>query len=101
MTLGNKQDIAFNLHNLGGLAHEQHRLDEALRLYNESLELSKKLGDQQVIASNLHQLGLIASKQGNQEQAVQLLSEALKIFERLESPYASRTREILKELEGA
>jgi hypothetical protein len=39
---------------LGILAQKQGEVDEARRLYNESLEIEEKLGNQSGIAGSLH-----------------------------------------------
>ncbi|HEY0408221.1 MAG TPA: tetratricopeptide repeat protein, partial [Pyrinomonadaceae bacterium] len=78
----------------------QGELEEARRLYNESLEIKKRLGDQSGIASALGQLGLLAEDEGNKEEAVRLTREALSIFEKLKSPDAEKARRQLERLEG-
>lgn len=81
------------------IAQAQGDLEEAQRLYDESLEITKRLGDQSGIANNLYQLGWLAEKEGNREEAVRLTREALNIFEKLKSPNVEIARENLKRLE--
>jgi tetratricopeptide (TPR) repeat protein len=84
---------------LGLVAQNQGDLMEARKLYNESLEIKKKLGDQGGIAISLHNLGMVAKIEGNQSEAVSLLRESLSIFEKLKSPYAEMARRNLKSVE--
>ncbi|MBV9957148.1 MAG: tetratricopeptide repeat protein, partial [Acidobacteria bacterium] len=74
-------------------------LDEARRLYEESLEIKKELMDQSGIANALGQLGRLAEEEGNKLEAARLFHEALSIFERLGSPYAEIARRGLKRVE--
>jgi tetratricopeptide (TPR) repeat protein len=44
-------------------------LDEAVRLYEESLELNRRLGDDRMVAIELHNIGHVESHRGNHETA--------------------------------
>jgi tetratricopeptide (TPR) repeat protein len=86
---------------LATLAQDQGEIEEARRLYNESLEISKKLGDQSGIALTLGQLGRLAEHdEGHLVEAVALYREALIIFEKLKSPYAELARKDLERVEN-
>lgn len=61
----------------------KENFEEALRRYNESLEISKRLGDQSGIASALYQLGTLAQAQGELEEARRLYGESLEIWQAL------------------
>ena len=67
---------------------DQGEIEEARRLYSESLDINRKLGNQSGIATSLHQLGRVIEAEGNKVEAARLFQEALNIFERLGSPYA-------------
>jgi tetratricopeptide (TPR) repeat protein len=97
--LGDQSGIASTLHELGSLAQSQGEIEEARRLYNESLEIAKRLGDQSGIAITLHQLGMLAEVENNKVEAVRLFREALGIFERLKSPDAEIARRSLERVE--
>jgi hypothetical protein len=43
-------------------------VEEARRLYDESLEIAKRLGDQSGIAITLHQLGMLAEEENDREK---------------------------------
>jgi tetratricopeptide (TPR) repeat protein len=51
-------------------------LDEAVRLYTESLELNRRLGDQRVVAMELHNLGHVELHRGNLADAERYFAEA-------------------------
>jgi tetratricopeptide (TPR) repeat protein len=85
---------------LGRLAHDEGDKEEARRLYDESLEISKRLGNRSSVAITLHQLGRLAEDEGDKEAAARLFREALSIFERLGSPYAKIARWSLARVEG-
>ncbi|HJQ26498.1 MAG TPA: tetratricopeptide repeat protein, partial [Blastocatellia bacterium] len=87
-------------HQLAMIAQYEGEVEEARRLYSESLEIAKRLGDQSGIAISLGQLGLLAEKEGNIAKSAQLLREALSIFEKLKSPYAEVTRRNLQRVQG-
>lgn len=72
-----------SLHNAARLAQTQGELAEARRLYNESLEIAKRLGNQSGIASTLHQLAMLAQVQGEMYEARRLYDESLEIAKRL------------------
>src|SRR5438552_2835228 len=50
--------------NLGLKHQDRGEIDAARQLYNESLEIKKKLGNQGGIAITLHQLAILAHNQG-------------------------------------
>jgi tetratricopeptide (TPR) repeat protein len=87
-------------HNLAVVYQSCGNIDGARRLYDESLEIAKKLGDQQGIAITLGQLGILAEEEGHKKKAAQLFREALSIFERLRSPFAEVARRSLHRVEG-
>jgi tetratricopeptide (TPR) repeat protein len=84
------------LNNLAVIAQAQGDLDDARRLYNESLEIKKRLGDQSGIALTLHELGRLAEEDGYNAEAAQLFREFLSIFEKLKSPIAEVARRSLE-----
>lgn len=93
-------EIANFSHNLAVLYQNRGELAEARRLYDESLEIKKRLGDQQGVALTLGQLGRLAEGEGDKEGAARLFREALGIFERLGSPYAELARRSLARVGG-
>ncbi|MEH1778015.1 MAG: tetratricopeptide repeat protein [Nostoc sp.] len=58
-------------------------MDEAIRLYNQSLEITERIGYVQSKAATLHQLGIIHADKGEVEQAIALYNKSLEITERI------------------
>jgi tetratricopeptide (TPR) repeat protein len=58
-------------------------LAEARRLYDESLEIKRRLGNQSGIAITLHELGRLAQNEGKLTEARRLYDESLEIARRL------------------
>jgi hypothetical protein len=81
-------------------ARDLSGIEEARRLYGESLEIKKRLGDQSGVAITLHRLGRLAEEEGDKAEAARPFREALSIFERLGSPDAEIARESLARVEG-
>jgi tetratricopeptide (TPR) repeat protein len=79
----NESSVAAWAHNLAIMHHSRGELESAQRLYNESLEIKKRLGNQRGIASTLHQLGTLAQDEGEIEEARRLFNESLEIAKRL------------------
>ena len=84
---------------MGRLAQDQGELEEARRLYDESLEIKKRLGNQNGVALTLGQLGRLAEDEGDKVAAARLFRESLSIFERLGSPNAEIVRRSLARVE--
>lgn len=82
--LGSEEhNVAVGLHLLGMLAQDQGDVEEARRLYNESLEINTKLDEQKGIAGTLHQLAMLARDKGEVEEARRLYNESLEINTKL------------------
>ena len=88
------------LHHLGNVHYSQGRYEDAVKKYEESLQLKKELGDKRGIASTLGQLGRIFQAQGNYKEALRNYLIAFTIFHELKLPYeelAKRDLATLKE----
>ncbi len=64
---------------LAGYYAEEGKLDEALRMSSESLEISIRKGNKKEIANIKNSIGLIETKRKNYPRAESLLKEALQI----------------------
>ncbi|HEV7857887.1 MAG TPA: toll/interleukin-1 receptor domain-containing protein [Pyrinomonadaceae bacterium] len=78
-----EREIAAFTHNVAAMYQERGEVEEARKLYDESLAISKKLGNQILIASTLHQLGKLAQEQGKLEEARKVYDESLQISKKL------------------
>jgi tetratricopeptide (TPR) repeat protein len=70
------------LHGLGILSANQGEIDQAIALYQQSIEIEEKIGDVQGKANTLHQLAGIYANQGEINQAIALFQQSLEINEK-------------------
>ncbi|WP_414514188.1 tetratricopeptide repeat protein [Nostoc sp. PCC 9305] len=66
---------------LGRLKADKGEVDEAIALYNQSLEIFERIGDVQGKATTLHNLGYIYANKGEVDQAIALYNQSLEIKE--------------------
>jgi tetratricopeptide (TPR) repeat protein len=71
------------IHNLAGIYAQQGQVDQAIALYQQSLEIKERIGDVQGKAATLHQMAGIYARQGQVEQAIALYQQSLEIKERI------------------
>ena len=77
------QGQAATLHQLARIYANQGEIDQAIALYQQSLEIKEKMGDVQGKAATLHQLAGIYANQGKVDQAIALFQEVLEINEKI------------------
>jgi tetratricopeptide (TPR) repeat protein len=70
-------------HQLGMVAQERGRLDDAEQWYTKALTIKEELGDQLFLATTHHQLGIVAQKRGRLDDAEDWYTKALTIREEL------------------
>ncbi|MBE9007219.1 tetratricopeptide repeat protein [Fortiea sp. LEGE XX443] len=63
-------------------------IEQAIALFNQSLEITQRIGDVQTQAMTLWWLGNLAEQQGEYTKAISYLQPALEILQRLKSPNA-------------
>ncbi|MDM9582501.1 tetratricopeptide repeat protein [Nostoc sp. GT001] len=68
-------------HYLGILKAAKGEVDEAIALYNQSLEINERIGDVQTKPSTLHQLAMIYADKGEVDEAIALYNQSLEINE--------------------
>jgi tetratricopeptide (TPR) repeat protein len=73
-------NIAVFYHQLGVVAQEQRRFEDAIAFYQKALKIKEDAGDFYSAASDYHQLGLVAQEQLYYEAAMGLYIKALGIF---------------------
>lgn len=96
--LGDRGGAASSLHQIGTIHQLRGEYEEAWQQYRRSLEIAEELGDRLGVASSLHQIGILFTETGRYSEAFPLLLKALIIFLELQSPSASNTGNMLKEL---
>jgi tetratricopeptide (TPR) repeat protein len=75
--------IALGYHQLGRIAQERNRLDEAEEWYRKALGIYERPGLERWAAREHHQLGRIAQERNRLDGAEEWYRKALEIFERL------------------
>jgi tetratricopeptide (TPR) repeat protein len=80
--------IAVTLNNVGNLALDQGRTDEARSCLEEAVSLQREVGDRWMTGNALNNLGNVARAQGDYEGALALYGESLAIYRDLEDKWA-------------
>ena len=99
-SLDDNRSQAISLHQLGVIAMETEKYDQAEEFFRRSLEIKGKLQDRSGMADTLHQLGLLFKAEGKNKDAEVSLRDALGIFNQLASPSAREVEEDLNTLLG-
>ncbi len=73
--------IAAAYHNLGWVAQEQRRFDDAIAFYHKALQIYEDAGDLYNAASDYHHLGIVAQLQRRFDDAIAFYQKALQIYE--------------------
>ncbi|MGW3816612.1 tetratricopeptide repeat protein, partial [Streptomyces sp. NPDC005046] len=81
--LNNRFNMASGYHQLGIVAQERGRLEEAEDWYGQSLRISEELNNRFNMASGYHQLGIVAQERGRLEEAEDWYRQSLTIKEEL------------------
>ncbi|WP_153009744.1 tetratricopeptide repeat protein, partial [Mastigocoleus testarum] len=74
---------AFIFHHLAIIYQQQGKVNEAISLYQQSLDIKEKIGNQQGKAASLHQLAIIYQQQGKVNEAIALHQQSLDIKEKI------------------
>ena len=76
------------LHALGILYANKGDVDEAIALYNQSLEINERIGNVQGKAATLKCIGHMSEQKGDVTKAISYYKHSLEIYQRLKSPDA-------------
>ena len=71
------------IHNLATLLSARGEIEQAIALYQQSLNITEQIGDVQGKAATLHELGRIYANRGEIEQAIALYQQSLEIKEQI------------------
>ncbi|WP_293124869.1 tetratricopeptide repeat protein [Microcoleus sp. bin38.metabat.b11b12b14.051] len=74
---------ANTLYELGWIENDSGNKQEAIALYQQSLELKEKIGDVQGKAASLHQLAGIYANRGDVDEAIALYQQSLELKEKI------------------
>lgn len=90
------------MHCLASLKASQGEIEEAITLYQQSLEIKERIGNIQGRATTLAMLGqLLAYKQGDFDTALDYLQQSVEILQRLQLPEALAVRIIINNVQLA
>ena len=78
-------------HLLGIVAQERRKFDAAERLYQQSLDIERRLDNEHGAATTLHQLGIVAQERRDFDAAERFYRESLDIDERLDDEHGTAT----------
>ncbi|PKP54477.1 MAG: hypothetical protein CVT90_01085, partial [Candidatus Altiarchaeales archaeon HGW-Altiarchaeales-3] len=79
----NEKERAEILHTLGNAQYKLNEWDDAIKCYEESMGIFKKLGDQHSYSQSIGNLGLVYSKQGRWDDAIKCYEESMGIKKKL------------------
>jgi tetratricopeptide (TPR) repeat protein len=83
--IGDIEEIAANLANIGQLKTIQGFYDEAIILMEEALAIDREIGDESTIATDLNTIGRIYDSWGMSEKAIDYFEQALEIDIRMKA----------------
>ncbi|HEX2875954.1 MAG TPA: sigma 54-interacting transcriptional regulator [Polyangiaceae bacterium] len=86
LELGDPEELARLEHNSGVVALYGDRIDDAVRAFERSLDIKRRLGDRAGVRSCLLNLGLAQSRRGLYDAATATLSEAIALAQALKQP---------------
>ncbi|MFN6564401.1 MAG: tetratricopeptide repeat protein [Nostoc sp. ChiSLP01] len=75
--------LASIYHHFGMLKDDKGEMDEAIALYNQSLEIKERIGDVQNKAATLQCLGVVYANKGEVDEAIALYNQSLEITQRI------------------
>ncbi|MDZ8224195.1 tetratricopeptide repeat protein [Nostoc sp. ChiVER01] len=78
-----EQELASIYHYFGILKANKREVEEAITLYNQSLEINERIGYVQGKAATLHCLGNLYADKGEVDKAIALYNQSLSIKERI------------------
>jgi tetratricopeptide (TPR) repeat protein len=95
-SIGDAQGKAATLHQMASIYANQGQVDQALDLYQQSLQIKESIGNAQGKAATLAMMGQLRASQGEFGQAIIALQESLAILQHIRSHEASKVARMLK-----
>ena len=83
---------------MAGIYAQQGQVDQAINLFNQSLEIKERIGDVRGKAMTFWWLGGLAKEQGDFQTAISYLQESLTILQHLKSPDAATVQSWLEQV---
>jgi tetratricopeptide (TPR) repeat protein len=84
---------------MAGIYAQQGQIDQAIALYQQSLEIKERIGDLQGKAMTLAMMGQILAMNGDFQTAISYLQESLTILQHLKSPDAATVQSWLEQVQ--
>ena len=95
--IGDRRGEGAALGNLGNAYAVLGDARKAIEFYEQHLGIAREIGDRRGEGNALFTIGLALYKLEEKERAIDPVKRALEIYEEIESPYAERARNKLKE----
>jgi tetratricopeptide (TPR) repeat protein len=83
---------------MAGLYAQQGQVENAIALYQQSLEIEERIGNVQGKAMTLANMGYLSATRGNFQTAITYLQESLTILQHLKSPDAATVQSWLEQV---
>ncbi|WP_405064358.1 tetratricopeptide repeat protein [Kribbella sp. NBC_01505] len=90
--LGDLKSVAASHQVLGYVSNREQNHEEAVRSYQQAVQLYRRIGDKFYAATTLQSIGDIQADAGNTNAARTAWTDALEIFDELDHPQAERLR---------
>jgi tetratricopeptide (TPR) repeat protein len=78
---------------------QQGQVDQAITLYQQSVDIEESIGNVQGKAATLAMLGNLLARQGDRPTAITYLQESIAILQHLKSPDAATVEQLLRMLD--
>ena len=83
---------------MAGIYVKQGQVDQAIALYQQSLEIKERIGDVGGKAYTLANMGYLSANNGDFQTAISYLQESLTILQHLKSPDAATVQSWLEQV---
>ncbi|MFN9206644.1 MAG: tetratricopeptide repeat protein, partial [Pseudanabaena sp.] len=89
---------AATLNQMASIYARQGQVEQAIALYQQSLEINERIGNVQTKANTLANMGVLLANNGDFQTAISYLQESLTILQHLKSPDAATVQSWLQQV---
>ncbi|MEJ7642123.1 MAG: tetratricopeptide repeat protein [Candidatus Nitrosocosmicus sp.] len=93
--MGDKDGISRTLNNIAGIRYNKGDSDQALNLYNQSLNMAEELDDQYGMGQTLNNISAICHNNGEYGYAIYYAIRSYELLKSLNVPEAQRSLDII------